>query len=218
MVWNLDAPAQAPVAPEPQPEPQPEPVLAAVPEPAAEPAPLIAEWADPLPEIAPPPPAPVAPIAPEPFEAAQIADPPADVRDQSRAVAELAPLLEGLLPLTRVSDRSGVTPRMLALMRALAETPLSVTEQARRLDVSRPVVADLSARLESMGLARRERDEADRRRVRIALTERGRRVCDESPTAPDAAALEAALARMDPSERDGLVRGVRALERVAAGR
>ncbi len=119
------------------------------------------------------------------------------------------------MPLTRVSDRSGVTPRLLVLMRALAETPLSVTEQARHLDVSRPVVADLTARLESQGLARRERDDADRRRVRIALTERGRRVCEEA-RATDPSTIEAALVRMEPGERDGLIRGVRALERVAA--
>ena len=87
-------------------------------------------------------------IAPEPLGAA---DPPAaaraavDPRDLGRAVADLAPLLDGLLPLTRVSDRAGVTPRLLVLMRTLADTPLGVTEQATALGVSRPVVADLTA-------------------------------------------------------------------------
>jgi DNA-binding MarR family transcriptional regulator len=210
VVWNLDPPAPAPVA-----VPESAPVAEVAP-----PPPAIAEWIAPLPEVVPEP----VEVVPEPVEALPepeidipAATEPADIRDQSLAVADLAPLLGGLLPLTRVSDRTGVTPRMLALMRALADGPLSVSEQARRLEVSRPVVADLSARLESQGLARRERDAADRRRVRIALTERGRRVCDEAPVT-DPAAIEAALARMEPAERDGLLRGVRALERVAAAR
>ena len=208
VVWNLDAPAEAPAEAPPAPAPDPEP--------APEPAPPVAAWIDPLPEIAPPPaPEPAALPAPVPETVAVEADPPADIRDQSRAVADLAPLLEGLLPLTRISDRSGVTPRMLVLMRALAEGPLSVSEQARRLDVSRPVVADLSARLESQGLARRERDETDRRRVRIALTDLGRRVCHEAPPA-DPDAIASALARMQPHEREGLLGGLRALEREAA--
>ena len=124
-------------------------------------------------------------------------------------------MLDGLLPLTRVSDRAGVTPRLLALMRTLAATPLSVTEQATTLGVSRPVVADLTARLESLGLARRERCTVDGRRVRVVLTDRGRRICDEAPIAPEPEAIAERLARMDPGERDDVVRGLRALERVA---
>ena len=136
-------------------------------------------------------------------------------RDLGRAVADLAPLLDGLLPLTRVSDRAGVTPRLLALMRTLAATPLSVTEQATTLGVSRPVVADLTARLESLGLARRERCTVDGRRVRVVLTDRGRRICEEAPIAPEPEAIAERLARMDPGERDDVVRGLRVLERVA---
>ena len=186
-------------------EPEPEPEVVA--------APPVAEWIEPVAEEIPAP-APEPVFIPEPA----VAPEPADLHDQSLALAGLAPLLEGLRPLTRVSDRTGVTPRLLVLMRLLADGPLSVTEQAQRLEVSRPVVADLSARLESMGLAQRERDADDRRRVRIALTDRGRRVCDDAPPAPDPAAIEAALARMDAGERDGLILGLRALERLSATR
>lgn len=212
VLWTLDAPAEPAVA-EPEPAPEPAPMAAwvdSLPEPTPEP------------EIAPQPePAPFLISEPEPFVVAEPSTAPeaaVDPRDQSLAVAELAPLLEGLLPLTRVSDRVGVTPRMLALMRTLASAPLSVSEQARLLDVSRPVVADLSARLESLGLARRERDAADRRRVRIALTERGHRLCEEAPGTPEPSAIAERLALMEPAERDELIRGVRALERVAAAR
>ncbi|CAN0428457.1 unnamed protein product [Phaeothamnion confervicola] len=73
---------------------------------------------------------------------------------------------------------------MLVLMRALAEEPLSVTEQAAHFGTSRPVVADLSARLERHGLAVRQRVEGDRRRVRLSLTDLGRRVCSPPPRRP----------------------------------
>ncbi len=229
MVWNLDGPAdpveETPAEPRPEadavspfdswiasdPATEPEPetavddVATPEPEPEAEPAFAPAPVLETIP---------VAALAPEPFvvpDPPVVTPEPVDPRDLGRAVAELAPLLDGLLPLTRVSDRAGVTPRLLVLMRTLADTPLSVSEQATTLGVSRPVVADLTARLESMGLAQRERCTVDRRRVRVVLTDRGRRVCDEAPIAPEPEAVAERLAQMDPAERDDVLLGLRAL-------
>jgi len=221
VMWSLDAPVEEAAEPMPQAEavspfdtwiasppateaeieeePAPEPGF------APEPVPVL-EIPDPAPFVVPDPPA---------VEAQAVAPEPVDPRDIGRVVAGLAPLLDGLLPLTRVSDRIGVTPRLLVLMRTLADTPLSVSEQATTLGVSRPVVADLTARLESMGLARRERCTVDRRRVRVVLTDRGRRACDEAPIAPEPEAVAERIAQMDPGGRDDVRRALRALERVA---
>jgi DNA-binding MarR family transcriptional regulator len=77
--------------------------------------------------------------------------------------------------------------------------------------VSRPVVADIATRLEGLGLTRRERDERDRRRVRMTLTERGRRVCAEASETPSAESVAAALDGLAGDERAALLRGLRAL-------
>ncbi len=219
VVWTLDAPVVEEEPAEPKPEPEPEPVSPfdtwVAPPREAEAAVGAAPETEPEPILET---IPARYIAPEPIAAAEppaVAPEPVNPRDLGRAVADLAPMLDGLLPLTRVSDRAGVTPRLLALMRTLAATPLSVTEQATTLGVSRPVVADLTARLESLGLARRERCTVNGRRVRVVLTDRGRRICDEAPIAPEPEAIAERLARMDPGERDDVVRGLRALERVA---
>ncbi len=218
----VEAPAPDPaaaVAPAPPlaPEPAPDAVATAdvppiAPEPAADPAPPV--W-DPAPALAdlpvlePPPP----PVAPDPVAAAPVSVPPAAPQGATddEIAALLAPALAAVRPLVRVSDHAGVTPRMLVVMRALAERPLSVGEQASLLGVSRPVVADVATRLEGLGLTRRERDERDRRRVRMALTDRGRRVCAEAAETPSAESVAAALAGMAGDERAALLRGLRAL-------
>lgn len=113
--------------------------------------------------------------------------------------------LEGAIPLTRVCDRLGVTPRMLVLMRMLAETPRSVSEQARELGVSRPLVADLCTRLENAGLARREPVATDRRRVHIVLTDAGHRLCEETAGTPGADSLETIVERLPAADRARLL-------------
>ncbi|WP_217923831.1 MarR family transcriptional regulator [Miltoncostaea oceani] len=235
------APAwDAPAAPEPagivEPAPLPE-WNAPPPEPALAPASPVADaapaWEPPAPDpVAPapfveaepawvPPPAPVlaepAPVVVDPSPAVAAPAPAADLGAQSAEVAELVPaVLSALRPLVRVSDHVGITPRMLVVVRHLAAAPLSVGELATLLGVSRPVVADIAARLESAGLTRRERDESDRRRVRLVLTGRGRRVHDEAADAPPADAVAGALGRMEPADREALVRGLRALSRSAS--
>lgn len=109
--------------------------------------------------------------------------------------------LAGLVPLTSVCDHLGVTPRMLALMRILADTPMSVSELARALSVSRPLIADLCARLQAGGLAEREPDDSDRRRVRVVLTAAGHLLCAETAASPETGSYESVLARLSPAER-----------------
>ena len=151
---------------------------------------------------------------PDAAPAAVIAEPApvADVVDQAAIVADLVPvLLEGILPIERVCDRAEVTPRMLALMRIVADTPLPVTEQARRLGLPRPLVAGLCTRMEALGLAQREPLADHARRRAVALTPAGYELCADSAPAPDAARVEAVLARMSPAERGALLAGLTAL-------
>ena len=95
-----------------------------------------------------------------------------------------SPAAPPAIPFTRICDRLGVTPRMLVLMRMLAQTPRSVTEQARELGVSRPLIADLCSRLENAGLASREPVPTDRRRILVTLTDAGRKLCEETADTP----------------------------------
>ena len=149
-------------------------------------------------------PAPVWPPegAPEPPRAQAITT-PADSWSPPPAPITSPPVLapDVAIPFTRVCDRLGVTPRMLVLMRMLAETPRSVSEQAAELGVSRPLVADLCTRLENAGLARREPVATDRRRVRITLTDAGHRLCEETAGTPGAESLETVVAGLSAGER-----------------
>lgn len=148
-------------------------------------------------------------MAPAPIHESE---PEAPLGEQSAAVAGLVPaLLDGLVPFTRVCDRLGVTPRMLALMRIIGDTALSVTELARHLGVSRPLVAELCTRLENLGLAKREPVETNKRRIRMVLTEAGRKLSADSVASPEQTAVEAILSGLTPAERAQLLRGLKAL-------
>jgi len=202
----VPAPVVAPEVVTPGPAPgtvAAEPVVVADPEPEP-----VLTWSMPVPE-------PVA-VAETPGPALPLREPD-DLGAQSAEVSELVPaVLAALRPLVEVSDHVGVTPRMLVVLRTLATKPLSVGEVAIRMGVSRPVIADVATRLDAAGLVRRERDERDRRRVRLVPTDRGRRLDAETADAPPAGAVALALAGMDPVERAALLSGLRALSRSAS--
>ena len=96
------------------------------------------------------------------------------------------------------------------LLQLYAEEPLTVGQLAQRLRLEGPTVVRTVQRMESAGILRREPDPADRRRSRIALTERGRAIEGE---------VRAALARvdgrmtesLDPAERDRVLAALRAM-------
>jgi MarR family 2-MHQ and catechol resistance regulon transcriptional repressor len=74
-----------------------------------------------------------------------------------------------------VTPSSGLVLSILAD----AEAPLSPHEIAERLIISRATVTGLLDSLEKRGYVRRAPHAADRRRLRIELTEAGRRVADD---------------------------------------
>jgi len=62
------------------------------------------------------------------------------------------------------------------VIRALSANPLTVTELATRLEVSKQAVVKLVDEMESHGLIERRSDPEDRRAKRLWLTARGRNV------------------------------------------
>lgn len=112
---------------------------------------------------------------------------------------------------------SGVTPRMLGVLRHLQQAgPLTVGEQALHLRISRATASELIDRLEAKGLVERMRDERDHRRVFVWLTEVGRvRVAALSESVLDEPFL-AAVRSLSPEVRAQIVSGLSALLQAAA--
>jgi DNA-binding MarR family transcriptional regulator len=209
LVWADPAPAADTVA-EPvawQPEPAGEPVAQAVDEPVEA---LLPAW-EPEPEPAPEPAAvAVADVWHPAAGADHVAegDPAAEIdevaRDLPLAVAALTPVLAA-------GDALGVTPRMAAVLRALADEPRGLPGLGRALGVSRPVVADVCARLEDLDLVWRERDPDDRRRMIVVPTAKGLKLAEEAVPGLDRDAVAGALGRLSAPERAALVSAVRSL-------
>ena len=71
--------------------------------------------------------------------------------------------------------RGSTLPRgMRSVVFTLAFGPLRISEIAREEGIGQPAATRMVARLETLGLVRRERSATDRRIVMVALTERGR--------------------------------------------
>jgi DNA-binding MarR family transcriptional regulator len=97
-----------------------------------------------------------------------------------------------------VIERAETPPTMRALAEAIGASPASAT--------------GIVDRMERRGLVRRLRDDADRRIVRVELTQSGRDLLDGF-AAERRETLAALLDDLSVSELDGLLRGVRALRR-----
>jgi len=101
---------------------------------------------------------------------------------------------------------------MLRVLRHLAAGgPLTIGEQAEHLGLSKATTTEMVNRLEAKGLVARLRDERDRRRVFVWLTDAGRRRVTEYPEVLENDLLVQAVANMRPADRTRLVEGLRAL-------
>ena len=120
---------------------------------------------------------------------------------QVKLANELRPLL---LQLNRHLRRElaplGITAAQAALLHAIRTNPgIGVRELAEREGMSGPGMTANLDRLDAAGLIRRTRSERDRRRVDLALTEKGLRVL-RSARARRTAWLAARLKRLTPAE------------------
>src|SRR5919201_4119596 len=106
-------------------------------------------------------------------------------------------------------DGSGLTARMLEVLRHLADTgPLTIGEQAVHLGIGRATATELIDRLEAKGLVARMRDQRDHRRVFVWLTEEGRRRIAALPDRRGRDPFVAAVAALDVRTRRQIVNGL----------
>jgi DNA-binding MarR family transcriptional regulator len=83
----------------------------------------------------------------------------------------------------RLVEEHGLTgPQLAALREVEQKGPLSPAAIADRIHLSRGTVTGIVARLERRGLLERSPDQADRRSVRIDLTDLGRHVLSRAPS------------------------------------
>ncbi|MGW1072887.1 MarR family winged helix-turn-helix transcriptional regulator [Streptomyces sp. NPDC002537] len=119
------------------------------------------------------------------------------------AVRELMPE-----PLRGAMETHGLTPRHGAVLpQLLAGDPLTVSEIARRLQVSLPTASELVGGLSRAGIVDRTEDPANRRRILVSLTEKHRPAL-ETFVARRGEPLLRALDALTPAERAGFVAGL----------
>ena len=116
--------------------------------------------------------------------------------------------------LRREDDSSGLSaPRLSALSVLVFAGPQSLAELAAAEQVRPPTMSRIVDGLVEAGLVTRDVKAGDRRSVRIAATEEGRRLL-EAGRERRVRALTSRLARLAESERRALTRGVEILEQV----
>jgi DNA-binding MarR family transcriptional regulator len=134
-----------------------------------------------------------------------------------RSAADMAAALQGLvMRIGRIARQGGAQsglggPRLSALAAAARHGPISLAGLAAVEKVSAPTMTRVVEALVRDGLVTREPDPANRRTVRIAATEAGRRQLG-SPRGEDA--LVRRLDQLADSEQRALARGLEILERV----
>jgi DNA-binding MarR family transcriptional regulator len=125
--------------------------------------------------------------------------------DLDRRVAGLTRLLRG-------QTGAGLSVTALSTLRRVeAGEACRITELADAEQVAQPSMTALVGRLEGRGLVRREPDPADRRGVRVAITDAGREQL-AAVRAARAELLAARIDRLDESERIALVAALPALD------
>jgi DNA-binding MarR family transcriptional regulator len=119
-----------------------------------------------------------------------------------------------LRTLRREDDGSGLSaPRLSALSVIAFAGPLSLAELAAAEQVRAPTMSRLVDALLEAGLVTRETVAEDRRSVRIAVTEAGRRLMEAGRERRVKALLDR-LRKISDSEKRALARGVQILEQV----
>jgi DNA-binding MarR family transcriptional regulator len=139
--------------------------------------------------------------------------PPPSERDVLKAVVDVLVLGEPfVLPLWQAS---GLTLTQVRVLRAIQRLRPCAGDLAHEVGVPPSSLSRILERLEQRGLAIREVDRSDRRRVLITLSDAGARILGALP-ALDKSPLGQAVADLGEAERRALVDGAAAL--VAASR
>ena len=126
--------------------------------------------------------------------------------------SELDRRVAGLTRLLRGQTGAGLSVTALSTLRRVeAGEACRITELAAAEQVAQPSMTALVGRLEGRGLVRREADPADRRAVRVAITDAGREQL-AAVRATRADLLAARIDRLDESERAALAAALPALD------
>lgn len=98
--------------------------------------------------------------------------------DQEQLVATLPRRISHLSRVLYRTRGSALPRGMRSVVFTLAFGPLRISEIAREEGIGQPAATRMVARLEALGLVRRERSATDRRIVMVTLTDRGRAELD----------------------------------------
>src|SRR5688500_6080538 len=130
----------------------------------------------------------------------------------SERFADLFPQVYLRLHARKDRTRTKVTPQMWAVLQHLAMAgPLTVTEAAAHFGRAQSVVSETVDTLCEKNLLERMRDERDRRRTLVWLTEAGQAFLAKEQRVLDDERLALAMARLPPATRRGLLDGMAAL-------
>ena len=133
-------------------------------------------------------------------------------------VCELFPAIYLRFCRRRERGEARLTPQMDAVLLHLAMTgPLTVGEMAAHFARAQSVVSEIVDGMERKGWLARMRDARDRRRTLVWITDEARGVLDRRRQVLDPERVARAMDRMNETDRRGLVEGMRALVRAAAG-
>jgi DNA-binding MarR family transcriptional regulator len=112
----------------------------------------------------------------------------------------------------RGSPRTRLTPQQDAVLHHLAMSgPLTVGEMARHFARAQSVVSEIVGGLQSKALLERMRDERDRRRTLVWLTDEAREVLARRSQVLDPERVRTAMGTLPAAQRDTLLHALRAL-------
>jgi len=93
--------------------------------------------------------------------------------------------------------------QVLCLKLLIAEGPMTSSELARRMYLSHATITWMVDRLEGGGFVVRSRDDVDRRRVTVSVTEQGRRTAERVPLSLQGR-FSSELAALPPGRRKAI--------------
>ena len=135
-----------------------------------------------------------------------------DARKAAEALAELFPAIYLRLHARHFKRGHRANTAGVAVLQHLAMAgPLTVGEAAQHFDRAQSVVSEIVDRLAVAGLVERMRDERDRRRVLVWLTQAGFDELERDRQVLSQELVLAAMQKMKPAARRALVEGMRAL-------
>jgi DNA-binding MarR family transcriptional regulator len=112
----------------------------------------------------------------------------------------------------RAPKRSRWTPQGWAVLQHLEMAgPLTVTEAAKHMNRAQSVMSEIVDGLERKGLLARMRDQRDRRRTLVWLTDEARAAMETERQVLCAERLERAFAKLGDQAADSLLQALRAL-------